>query len=201
VSEVPRISTPLTELELADALYVGHLKVNGAYPSAERLLVALAQNALELARGKAIWNFNLGNVTAGRSWPGDYYNLRVPPPDPPVLRFRSHGNALEGAIDYWTLMNRLWPLTLAFMDNGDAAGAATQLGQYHFFLANVASYARGMASLYAEYKRRGLDVAEMRQHADVPSMQELAEVGRLWRIADEVNQGTVEDDLEKIVNT
>jgi len=198
MSEVPRIATPLTELELADAIYVGHLEVNGAYPSAERLLVALAQMSLELARGKAIWNFNLGNVTAGTSWHGDYYTLHVPPPDPPILRFRSHANAFEGAIDYWDLMNRLWPKVLPYMDAGDAANAAVELGQYHFFLANVDSYARGMASLYAEYKRRGLDVAEMRQHADVPSMEELADAGRLWRVADEISQGTAEGDLEKV---
>lgn len=196
--EVPCIPTPLTELELVDAIYVGHCSVFGIYPSPERLLVALAQMALELDRGKAIWNFNIGNVTASGSWPGDFYILHVPPPDPPILRFRAHANALEGAIDYWTLMKKLWSSVLPFMDQGNAAGAAEQLGRLKYFLANVDTYARGMTSLYVEYKRRGLDQAEIQHHDEVPSPAELAEGGRLWRIVDELNQGVVEDDLTKV---
>jgi hypothetical protein len=201
VSEVPRVSTPLTELELCDAIYVGHYTVFNTPPSSERLLVALAQMALELERGKAVWNFNIGNVTAGSSWPGDFYVLHVPPPDPPILHFRAHANALEGAIDYWTLMNKLWSSVLPFMDRGDPAGAAEQLGRLKYFLANVEVYAGGMVSLYDEYKRRGLDQAEIQHHDEVPSPAELAEGGRLWRLADELNQGVTEDDLAKVENS
>ncbi len=194
MSEIQRVLTPITELELADALYVSHEQVFGNFPSPPRLLMALSQCALELERGKSIWCFNIGNITAGSSWSRDYYVLHVPPPDPPVLKFRAHPNALDGAADYWTFLNGSRYAAALFMfdradDTDGAFAAAMKLGELHYYLANANVYSRGVQKLYNEYKKRGLEQAEMRQHADVPSSYDLAAAGRLWRIADDVEHG------------
>lgn len=190
MTAVPRIHTPATELELADALYVGHSAAFGSYPSGERLLCALAQSALELGRGLAIWNNNIGNITASSKWLYDYYTLRVPPPDPPELKFRSHTTLLDGATDYWRVLSgKTFGSAVPFFDRGDPHGAAMDLGVHHWFLANPDKYALGMVGLYHEYLRRGLDQAELRAHADVPSAEELASTGRLWRLAEDVDAG------------
>jgi hypothetical protein len=190
MSEVPKVLTPLTELELLDVIYVGHQAVFSEYPSLKRLSVAWAQLALELDRGKAIWNNNLGNISAGSKWIGDYYSLHVPPPDPPVIRFRAHDTSLDGAIDYWKFLSApRYAQAIFYFDKGDAFNAAVQLGAVRYYLANVAIYAKDMASLEREFFRRGLDQAEVRLHETITSPTELANAGRLWRLAEDVEQG------------
>ncbi len=92
----PKI-TPLTPSELAKALIAAHVALFGKPPSPNRLAVAWAQCALETGRGALTQHFNFGNITPGPHWTGDYFTLKVPPPDPATLRFRVNASALEGA--------------------------------------------------------------------------------------------------------
>ncbi len=154
--EVQRVSTPCTDVELVDALRDGHRVAFGNHPAPERLGVGWAQLALESGRGQRQWCHNVGNITAGRSWHGNFYWLDVPPPDPPKLKFRAYDSHLVGAADYWTMLYDKFRSALVFFDAGDAAAAAHELGRLHYFLAPVESYSQGMASLYAEGVRRGL---------------------------------------------
>lgn len=187
--EIPKVLTPLTELELVEVLYLSHGQAFELFPSAERLGVAWAQCALELGRGKSIWNFNIGNITAGSKWLGDYYVLKVPPPDPPTLKFRAHESPIDGGVDYWKLISGRYASTIPYFDRGDANGAAVELGRLKYFLAHVETYANGMTSLYKEFMRRGLGLMEMRKHETVPSPEELAVAGRLWRLHDDLEEG------------
>ncbi len=159
MNEVERIATPCTEVELVAALRDGHRVAFGDVPSPERLGVAWSQIALESGRGKYIWNGNVGNITAGGKWIGDFYWLHVPPPDPPKMRFRSYPNILTGASDYWTLLFDHYASALVAFDSGSPGEAAEVLGRLKYFLAPIAQYEKGMTSLYAEGVRRGLFVS------------------------------------------
>lgn len=188
---VERKRTVLTEVELAAYLFQGHVHVfGGVDPSAERIGCAWAQNALELDRGKQIWNFNLGNVTAGKSWSGDFYAMRVPPPDPPILRFRSHASAIDGAIDYWRVMASHFGSALPLFDKGAATAVARELGRLHYYTADPNQYAPSVGKLYDEFLRRGLYAdACTPLSTEIPSPEQLAITGRMWRLIDELDHG------------
>jgi hypothetical protein len=190
VSLIARERTPATEIELAQALSSGHDLFFDALPSPEKLGVAWAQCALELARGKAIWNNNIGNITAGRSWPGDFYELHVPPPDPPVLKFRAHASLVDGAVDYWKVLTEHFGSAMPFFVAGKAEAASRELGRLHYYLADPNVYAPATARLYDEFFRRGIatDVHSPMLYTP-PSPEELASTGRLWRLIDQLDAG------------
>lgn len=151
---VPRIDTPIGVLELAQVLRNGHLGVFGTLPSWERTGVAWAQCMLESGRGKRMWNCNFGNITAGSKWTGQYYIMKVPPPDPPTLKFRSHVDHHDGAKDYWQMLGNRYITTLPFFDAGDPGGAAAALKARGYFTADLAPYAKGMEGLYKEFWKK-----------------------------------------------
>lgn len=155
MSAVARVQTTLTEVELALALRDGHVLACGAPPSASRLSVGWAQCALEHARGRAVYCFNLGNVTAGSRWAGDYYELtcseRVKR-NPDVwqtidLHFRAHQKPADGGADYWRILSGRYIRALAYFDRADAEGAAYLLSQLGYYTALPKPYAAAMASL------------------------------------------------------
>jgi hypothetical protein len=164
--EVQRQTTPLTELEMANALLEGHRAAFGTTPSADRLGVGWAQCALEHGRGKALYSFNFGNVTATKKWiddGGDYYVMRVPPPDPPVLKFRAFASPSGGAADYWRILGGRYVSALRLFDAGKALDACYELSRLRYFTANADAYSRAVASLF-DYWRKALapkvDLAE-----------------------------------------
>lgn len=151
--EVIRITTPLTRLEMGQALIAGHRRYFGAVPSAHRLAVAWSQCALEHAAGAKLYNFNLGNVTCGPAWEGDFYVMRVPPPDPPVLRFRAFETAELGAQDYWRMLAGHYRPALRLFDEGHAYDAAFLLGQLGYYTARREIYSNAVANYKAWFDR------------------------------------------------
>ncbi|MDI1478913.1 peptidoglycan-binding protein [Polyangium sp. y55x31] len=162
--EVPKVATSLGEEELASVLEQGHHLALDASPSRNRLACAWAQVALENGRGGAVWNNNLGNITAFGSWPGAYYVIRVAERvsrNPDVwkeidMRFRAHADAIAGAADYWKVISKRYAAVLPFFDAGDAEGAAFELSRLGYYTAHADRYARAMRSLYQEFLRRDL---------------------------------------------
>jgi len=153
MTEVQRVTTPLTHFQMGQALIVGHRRYFGTGPGRLRLAVAWAHCALEHAAGAKLYNFNFGNVTAGAKYEGDIYVMKVPPPDPPVLRFRSFETADEGAIDYWSMLAGHYRPALALFDQGAAFDAAIMLGALGYYTANPASYSRGVVNWFKWYDR------------------------------------------------
>lgn len=160
--EVPKVATPLTEAQLVDVLRAGHVIAFGAEPSMQRLACAWAQNALEHARGRAVYCHNIGNITTGSGWHGPYYVIRVQErvqKNPDVwreidMRFRAHDAPEDGAADYWSVMSRRYSAALALFDQGQAHAAALELGARGYYTAHEDQYARSMASLYREARER-----------------------------------------------
>ena len=153
MAEVQRTTTPLARAELAQALIAGHRRYFGTLPNENRLAVAWAHCALEHAAGAKLYNFNLGNVTCGPSWEGDFYVMHVPPPDPPVLRFRAFESAELGAVDYWRMLDTHYPSALALFDKGSAYDAAFRLGQIGYYTAKKEVYSNAVANWKSWYVR------------------------------------------------
>jgi hypothetical protein len=159
--EVPRVRTPLSEVDLADVLQAGHVAALGSEPSKERLGVAWAQMALEHGRGKYVYCNNIGNITAG-GWSGPYYVIRVQERVNKAtnewkwmdLKFRVHRTPEDGAADFWRLLAGRYASALPLFDAGDAVGAAMRLGALNYYTAHEEQYARGMAGLYREWMGR-----------------------------------------------
>lgn len=150
-NEVERVVTPIGQLELAAVLRDGHTAALGSPPSTNRLACGWAQIALETGRGKSVNCHNLGNITAGKSWPGQFFWLKVPPPDPPTLKFRAYPHWLDGAADYWRLLSTRYSTALEHFDAGSPIKAAAELSRLKYFLAPLAHYAKGMDSLHKEF--------------------------------------------------
>ena len=120
---------------------------------------AWAQVALEHARGGAIFNHNFGNIMAGSKWPGDVYVLRVQEQTSPDVweffdaRFRSHASPLDGALDYWRLLNApRFAGAWAAMERGEPAAVAHELKAHGYYTADEARYARALAALFVEWE-------------------------------------------------
>ena len=196
---VPRVATPLSELELARVLRDGHVRAFDARPDEDRLGVSWAQNALEHARGRAVYCANIGNVTAGASWGGDVYELYVQERvrrNPDVwqwltLRFRVHTDVRDGAADYWKLLARRFAGVLPLFDEGRAHEAAYRLSVLGYYTALAEPYADAMESLLAWYHRAIGPVLE-REDAELTAGEQAAVaavVDRVARIVDEARAG------------
>ncbi len=149
MSDVERVTTPLSRQEMGEALITGHHAYFGTMPSLARLSVAWSQCALEHAAGAKLYNFNFGNVTAGAKWQGDSYVMHVPPPDPPILRFRAFPSAELGAIDYWEMLDQHYAPALRLFDWGNAYDACILLGRLGYFTADAPTYATAVKNYKA----------------------------------------------------
>ena len=196
---LPRTPTPLSELELARVLRDGHVRAFEARPDDDRLGCAWAQNALEHARGRAVYCDNIGNVTAGASWGGDVYELRVQErvhrnPDEwrwMVLRFRCHADARDGAADYWKLLARRFAGVLPLFDEGQAREAAHELSVRGYYTALEGPYAKAMEELLAWYRRALAPVVES-ERAELTTGEQAAVaaiVDRVARVVDQARAG------------
>lgn len=177
--------TPVGEAELASAVARGHLLAFGRKPTASLVACAWAQLCLEHARGRAIYNYNAGNVTAFFNWGGPYYTLEA---DEFIggkwvkktLRYRSHEDIDAGVKNYFEVLRATWPLALGFFEKGNASAAAEYLSRNGYFTApledyypqkpaldasgkprKVRGYRSSLVSLFQEYQRKYTQVTGM----------------------------------------
>jgi len=139
--EVPSVVTPLGRTDIADVLLRGHVRELGVAPSASRLAMAWAQVALENGNGKYSYDHNLGNIgpwTPAQAW-------YLSPLDKNF--YRAFDTFEEAATAYWRVVRKC-PGALARFDAGFAEEAAKLLRQCGYFGADLATYAKAMASLY-----------------------------------------------------
>jgi hypothetical protein len=148
--QVPKTATSRTKIELATDLRLGYDLAFGQPPTVKTLACAYAQNALENAYGKAVWNFNFGNITCGKAWKDagkDYYTIRVAErldkvnhPDKWTtidLDFRSFASAEAGTRNYWEILSGRYASVLPLFAAGDPLGAAHRLSDLGYFTAHV----------------------------------------------------------------
>lgn len=139
----PMIDTPIDIVNLGRVLKEGHKQVFGTYPSDKRLAVGWAQIAIENGQGKIIHNHNLGFITSSKNRP--YFIKKH--------RFRSHKTFLEGATDYWKVVNKLCKSSLFYFDKGQAYNAAKRLRACGYYTSSADHYGKAMAQLYDKANR------------------------------------------------
>ena len=62
-NRVQRVKTEVSEDQMAQAIIDAWKKLFGNPPAKEQVSMILAQNALETANRKSMWNNNVGNIT------------------------------------------------------------------------------------------------------------------------------------------
>lgn len=138
---VPTVRTPLTQVELLQALREGHYKVFGKYPSKNRLAMAWGQVAFENGGGKYSFNHNLGNVGASAGDQPTYFNKGD------HHWYRAFFDFTDGAAAYWEVIKRCQP-ALARFDGGNPSEASVWLKRCNYFEASLEEYTPGFSSLF-----------------------------------------------------
>jgi hypothetical protein len=176
--------TPLAFEAAAVAMHSALVYKLGWGPSRPLLALALARTALETERWQALCDHNWGNVRAGESYASDYcvypcsavvrsrHAFFIPegeldtrgghvvgkvwlvPPGHPCTRFRSYGDAVEGALAYLEFVfgdqRDAWGALL----HGDAVATVRALKARGYFAGQELGYARHLVALTEEFTRR-----------------------------------------------
>jgi len=142
--KVPMVRTPIGQLELAAVLRNGHYAVFKKFPSDKRLAVGWAQVAIENGQGYHTFNHNLGNINSAKTRP--YYVKHH--------RFKSHKDFMDGAADYWKIVNGMCKSSLVAFDAGAPRWAAYRLHACGYYGADPTEYGKAMQQLYTKAKTK-----------------------------------------------
>jgi len=153
--------TPLTGTEAAKRLARAYRRELGHQPSAETLAVLTAHWAHETNQGAAMYNYNFGGIK-GVGPSGAYANHRTREgkglrEQRKTARFRAYTKATEGAIDYVSLLQRLYGRALEAAARGDVAGFVNGLRQGGYFSGDEDIYLQKVAAFVVLSKEWGFD--------------------------------------------
>lgn len=110
--ELIRTNTPVSEPEMVRALSDAAQQLYGVQLSKPQMSLLIAQNNLETGHRKAMYNFNIGNITHVPGDGFDYYvsldHIRNKQGEwvPINLKFRSYPNLLTATKDYLKFLNK-----------------------------------------------------------------------------------------------
>lgn len=161
-AEVKKIS----EGEATYALKEGWYQLYNQYPSINSLALLWAQWALETGRGKAIWNFNFGNLKRTTGDPTDWTMFRCSEilngkevffdPPHPQTHFRAYRTVVEGTVDYIRFLSQRKRYLKAWQEviNGDPAKFSHELKIAGYYTANEAGYTASVVKLTSEFKSK-----------------------------------------------
>lgn len=154
---VPYKQTPLSQLELANALMKGYEIAFGSTPTAEVLAGGWSQIMMETS-GKNMYNFNMGNIKASKSWieSGKLFSVKdtqeYTRSGKPYIHkgaeWRAFATAEEGAADYWKFIGKNYSNAMDWMAAGDVQSAGISLGLNNYYTASINHYAGIMGKLY-----------------------------------------------------
>jgi hypothetical protein len=150
---VPREQTPINMISVTGRLGAMFYDLWGRLPSERLLRIASGIIGVENAGGWAIWNGNVGNVTAptgyaGRVWEANGLQF---------LDFGTELGSIENGMRYWwTLMAARYHDVLVDADQGDESTAIRDLFRLGYVGADwtrkqLADYTRGVSKYAAEY--------------------------------------------------
>lgn len=168
--EVKKIS----EGEATYALREAWFRVYGQYPTTNSLALLWAQWALETGRGKAIHNYNFGNLKRGKDDPTDWTMFRCSEilngrevffdPPHPQTHFRAYPTAIDGALDYIKFLSKKTRYAKAWeaVKKGDPAEFSHELKVAGYYTANEARYTAIVVKLTEEFKSKAKILLEWR---------------------------------------
>jgi len=168
---LPDKLTQITKAEALSALYAGWCATFGEAPkNDDSLRVLMSQWALETGWGKAMHNYNFGNVksTAGDGY--DYCMFRCyekingkiiwyDPPDP-ATRFRAFRTAIDGAKDYLKILHKRFTLSWPAVLQGTPAAFSHALRQQGYYTADESAYTQTLTSIFNSLKSTKIDKSQ-----------------------------------------
>ena len=195
--EVEAKATPVSRLQIRDALSTAYRGVVGRAPNAPTLDVLEAHVAHETARGSKMFNFNFGGIKGtGPSGTTARYRTREVTPEGEkriVDSFRAYAGVVEGAVDYMRLLKSHYSTALEKAEGGDVDGFAASLKKGCYYTASLDDYAASLRALVHDKR----DV----KPASVPVAPPPADVSSA-ALADRINveQLLTRAELERIVS-
>lgn len=135
----PKVLTPLSQIEIVNALRNSYIELTGKKPSSKRLAMAWAQVAFENGHGKSIYNNNLGNIGPGRTEVFYHHSS--------ITCYRSFDSNIEGGKAYWNVVSRCSGANRSF-DTGHPRDVAIYLKGCGYYTADTDLYANSLLYLY-----------------------------------------------------
>lgn len=161
-SPVEALQTPISGSEAAKALASAYRRYVGRRPSHETLSILAAHWAHETNQGAAMYNYNFGGIK-GVGPTGAYAVHRTHEgagirTQRKRLRFRAYLDATSGAMDYLSLLQRLYGPALEGAQRGDIVAFVQELKRGGYFSDDEAVYLRKLTAFVALSKKWGFSV-------------------------------------------
>jgi hypothetical protein len=173
---VPRVTTPLAAADAASVVVRAYRELFGQDPTKRALVSMLSLVWIETARGTSVKNNNLGNISAGESFPGDAWrppwfdfdggtaitdqNIKL---HERMLRgeapkaFRAYATREAGALDFVRQLRGSFPEVLAAAELGDPDAFREALAVKYSHDYNDRRATATLASFFEEFSRRIVD--------------------------------------------
>jgi hypothetical protein len=153
--KVDKQKTQVSLTELVHSFMRAWQSLFGKKPSKEQLAMFISQNSIETANRKAMWNYNIGNITHSKD-NFDYWEAIDHSGGKPFLsKFRAYNSLDDGVLDYLKLLHNVYPQSFA-ASSGTPKDFAHSLvaKKYKYYDPSVEpQYAAGMSSLYSQYMK------------------------------------------------
>lgn len=153
--------TPLMGSEAAKRLERAFRRELGSLPKPETLALLTAHWAHETNHGTAMYNHNFGGIKGvgpsgayATHWTREGAGLRE---RRKMLRFRAYTSATQGAIDYISLLHRLYGSALDAAERGDAVAFVQGLKQGGYFSGDEQIYLQKVTAFVALADAWGFD--------------------------------------------
>jgi hypothetical protein len=168
--EVPKVNTPVSEAEMANALSQAARELFNIELTQPQLALLVAQNNLETASRKSTHNFNVGNITHSND-SFDYFIGGDKTKDkngkwiPTKFKFRSYPTLKDGVKDYISnIKNRGHGIVWNNILTGDPAAFSKALKKTRYYEADEKDYTEGLkahvSNFNKNYKAPPSNVAE-----------------------------------------
>lgn len=153
--KVDKQKTQVSLTDLVHAFIRAWQSLFNEKPSKEQLAMFISQNSIETANRKAMWNYNIGNITHSTD-DFDYWEAIDHSGGKPFLsKFRSYNSLDDGVLDYLKLLRRTYPQSFAASSGSPKDFAHSLISQkYKYYDPSVEpQYSAGMSSLYKQYMK------------------------------------------------
>jgi hypothetical protein len=169
---LPDELTKVTAKDCARAFRSAFETVVGKTPSDACLALLVAQSALESGRWKSMHCWNFGNIKASPEYSGFYCQFRCNEvidgrvqwfdPPHPQCNFRAFRSAEGGAVDHIGFLanRRRYAEAWRIAQTGDPVAFVGALKRAGYFTADEAPYRRAVTSLFNEYLRMVVEMAD-----------------------------------------
>lgn len=194
---VPRVRTPISAGDAARSVVASYHELFGNDPTKPALVAVLSLVWLETGRGESVQNNNLGNLSAGDSFPGDAWrppwfdfdggtavteqNIRL---HEKMLRgeapkaFRAYATREAGALDFVRQLRGAFPEVLAAAELSDPEAFRVALSQKYSHAYDDPKFTTSFRQLFAEFDRQIVDPDRPDQpHSIGPFLVALGVVG------------------------